>query len=351
MKGFAMLSKGKAGWIEKDAPTCGSLDAIIRPTAVAPCSSDTSIINDLDLPNVILGHESLGIVEEVGELVTKFKPGDRVVVPCCTPDWEEPSLQERGINNAHDTGWIKSFKFMITHDGVFAEHFKVNNANANLVHMPEGVSVEDALMTVDMMSTGFYAAENANIQFGDTVVVFGIGPVGLIAVAAARLPGAGRIFAVGTRPNCVKLAREYGATDIISYKDGDTVKQILDANGGQVDRAIIAIHDVECMNQALQLVRCNGNISSIACISPTETYSVPAMLFGLGESDITIKNGFCPGGAYRVQKMLELIKYDRVHPGKLLNYTFDGFDKIEEAFWTMANKPRDLVKPIVYIEK
>ena len=82
MKGLAMLSKGKAGWIEKDAPTCGPLDAIIMPTAVAPCSSDTSIINDLDLPNVILGHESLGIVEEVGELVTKFKPDDRVVVPC-----------------------------------------------------------------------------------------------------------------------------------------------------------------------------------------------------------------------------------------------------------------------------
>jgi threonine dehydrogenase-like Zn-dependent dehydrogenase len=317
---------------------------------VAPCSSDTSIINDLDLPGVILGHESLGVVEEVGELVTRFKPGDRVVVPCSTPDWEEPALQERGINNAHDSGWIKSFKFMISHDGVFAEHYKVNNANANLVHMPEDMSVEDALMTVDMMSTGFYAADNANVQFGDTVVVFGIGPVGLMAIAGATLRGAGRIFAIGTRPNCVALAKEYGATDIISYKDGDTVQQILDANSGQVDRAVIAIHDTACMNQALQLVRCNGNVSTIACIAPTEHYDIPMPLWGLGESDVTVKNGFCPGGAYRIGQMLKLIQNDRVHPGKLLNYKYDGFDKIEDAFWAMNDKPRDLVKPIVYIE-
>lgn len=129
---------------------------------------------------------------------------------------------------------------MITHDGVFAEHFKVNNANANLVHMPEDISLEDALMTVDMMSTGLHAAENANVHFGDTVVVIGIGPVGLMAVAGAKLLGAGRIFAIGTRPECVKLALEYGATDIISYKEGDIVQQIMEKNGGQVDRCIIS---------------------------------------------------------------------------------------------------------------
>lgn len=172
-----------------------------------------------------------------------------------------------------------------------------------------------------------------------------------MTVAGAALRGAGRIFAIGTRPNCVQLAREFGATDIISYKDGDTVEQILAANGGQVDRAIIAIHDVNCMNQAMQLVRCNGNISSIAVIAPTETYSIPSQLFGFGENDITIKNGFCPGGAYRIGQMLKLIQADRIHPSKLLNYKYDGFDKIEEAFWTMSKKPKDLVKPIVHLEK
>ena len=350
MKGFAFLEQGKAGWVEKDKPTAGPLDVIVRPTALAICSSDTHTVHaGVAKPNTILGHESVGVVEEVGSLVKNFKPGDAVVVPCCTPDWEATALQERGANNAHDHGLMASFKFMFHGDGVFGEYFTVNNADANLVHQPENVSIEDALMTVDMMSTGFHAADNADIAYGDTVVVFGIGPVGLMSIAGAQLKGAGRIFAIGTRPNCAELAKKYGATDIISYKNGDTVEQILSANGGQVDRAIITVPDVSCMNQALKLVRPNGTVSNIAFMDPSDSYEVPTTLWGLGMSDVTIKCGFCPGGAYRIQQLLKLIECDRVHPGEMLNYKFEGFDKIADAYDAMDKKPRDLIKPVVYI--
>ena len=136
---------------------------------------------------------------------------------------------------------MTSFKFLIQEDGVFAERFKVNNADNNLVMLPEGMDLADALMVTDMMSTGFYGAEMANVQLGDTVVVFGIGPVGLMAIAGAKLMGAGKIYATGTRQNCAELALEYGATEIISYKDGNTVEQILEKEGGnKVDCVIIA---------------------------------------------------------------------------------------------------------------
>ena len=243
-----------------------------------------------------------------------------------------------------------SFKYLTQKDGVFGEYFHVNDADANLVIWPEDVSAKDALMTVDMMSTGFHASDNANIQYGDTVVVFGIGPIGLMAIAGAQLKGAGKIIAIGTRPDCAKLAREYGATDIVSYKDGDTVEQILKLNGGQVDSAIITAPNVDCMNQALQLVRANGTISTIAFMDTRDTYTIPAYLWGLGMSDVTINTGFCPGGAYRIEQLLNLIRTDRCHPGKLLNYKFEGFDKIEEAFKVMNEKPRDLIKPIVFIK-
>lgn len=351
MKGYGMLKINEPGWMEKERPVAGPLDAIVHPTAVAPCSSDTHYLHSTpDAVNLILGHEAVGEVVEVGSLVKKFKPGDKVVVPCCTPDWEEVSLQERGINNAHDTGLMGSFKFLTAKDGVFAEYFHVNNADANLVPMPEDVSTEDALMTVDMMSTGFHAAENADISYGDNVAVFGIGPVGLMAVAGAALKGAGKIYAVGSRPNCAKLAKEYGATDIISYKNGDTVQQILDLNHGQIDRAIIAINNVACVQQALQLVRPNGTISFISYYDPADTISFPTYLWGLGMSNVTFKNGFCPGGALRIEKMLNLIRTDRCHPGKLLNYKYEGFEKIEEAFKVMDEKPRDLIKPYVIID-
>ena len=347
-----MFSINNAGWIEKEAPKAGPLDAILRPLAVAPCSSDTHVYHGGagPLENRILGHESVGEVVEVGPLVKKFKPGDRVIVNCVTPDWEATMLQDGFDNNAHDYGASSSsFKFVTQKDGVFAEYYHVNNADANLFMMPDDISIEDALMTTDMMSTGFHAVENADIHYGDNVVVFGIGPVGLMAVAGTALAGAGRLFAIGTRPNCVALAKEYGATDIISYKEGDIVQQILDLNHGQVDKVIIAGGNAGSFVQALQLVRPNGVISNVNFLDPSETIAFPALLWGLGMSNITFRCGFCPGGARRIERLVRMIQADRVHPGKLLNYKFEGFDKIEDAFHMMDTKPKDLIKPYVLI--
>lgn len=352
MKGYGAIEVNKVGWIEKERPVCGPLDAIIRPIAVAPCSSDTHSSHGGSGPvqNLILGHEAVGEVVEVGELVKKFKPGDVVVVPCCTPDWTEKAMQQRGANNAHDAGLMKSFKLLGAWDGVFAEFFKINLADSNLVLKPENVSVDAALMTVDMMSTGFYGVEMADVQFGETVVVFGIGPVGLMCVAGTALKGAGKIIAIGTRPNCVELAKEYGATDIVSYKEGDIVEQILAINGGQVDKVIIAGGDCSSMNQALCVVKPNGIISSVNFYDVTDKFEFPAYLWGLGMSDVTIRGGFCPGGAYRIEKLLNIIAAGRVHPEKMLNYKYEGFEKIEEAFKVMDEKPRDLIKPVVHIQ-
>lgn len=344
-----MIAANNAAWLEKEVPVIGPLDALVRPIAVAPCSSDTHMLHSSPKENLILGHEAVGEIVEVGSLVKKFKKGDVVVVPCVTPDWTEKAMQQRGSNNAHDQGLMQSFKFLGSRDGVFAEFFMVNNADSNLVIKPDDVSIEAALMTVDMMSTGFYGVEMADVQFGDSVVVFGIGPVGLMAVAGSALKGAGKIIVTGTRPNCIALAKEYGATDIVNYKDGDVVQQILAINGGQVDKVIIAGGNASTMNQALSVVKPNGIVSNINFYDFTEKFDIPLYLWGLGMSDITIRGGFCPGGAYRIEKLLNVIKSGRVDPSKLLNYKYEGFDKIEDAFKVMDEKPKDLIKPIVYI--
>ena len=351
MKGFGMFSVNNLGWIEKEAPVAGPMDAILRPIAVAPCSSDTHVSHGGGGPieNRILGHESIGEVVEVGSAVQNFKPGDICVVNCCTPDWESPLLQDAFDNNAHDHGFTSSFKFVMQKDGVFAELYHVNNADANLFLMPDDVSIEDALMTTDMMSTGFHGVENADVRYGDNVVVFGIGPVGLMAVAGAALRGAGRIFAIGTRPNCAALAREFGANDIISYKEGDIVEQILDKNHGPVDKVILAGGNSNSMVQALQMVRPNGVISNINFLDPSDAYNIPAMLWGLGMSNVSLRCGFCPGGARRIERLIRLIQNDRIHPGKLLNVKYEGFEKIEDAFKIMDEKPKELIKPYVII--
>lgn len=232
---------------KKDKPTIGPLDTLLRPIAIAPCSSDIRVLHGGSGPrdNLILGHEAISEIVEVGKLVKNFKPGDKVVVPCVTPDWNQLGIQQRGSDNAHDARGIGSFKFLNLKDCVFAEFFTLNKADANLVILPEDVSEDAALMAVDMMSTGFYGVEMSDVQLGDSVVVFGIGPVGLMTGAGAKLRDADRIYAIGTRPNCAEHAREYGATNIISYKDGNLVQQILVKEGGQVDRVIISGENVK----------------------------------------------------------------------------------------------------------
>ena len=349
MKGYGMISIDNAGWIEKDRPVCGPLDAIVEPTVIAPCSSDTHVLHggNGEKSNLILGHEAVGKVVETGQLVKNFKPGDIVVVPCCTPNWL--SLNTQGKYTAHDEGLMASFKFLGSKDGTFAEYFHVNQADANLVLLPEKVAPEAAVMTVDMMSTGFHGVENADIGFGDTVVVIGIGPVGLMAVAGAKLKGAGRIIAVGTRPNCAAIAKEYGATDIISYKEGDIVAQVLEMTKSGADSVIIAGGNAESFRQAVDMTKPGGCISNVNFFDLSETLSMPALSWGLGMADKTIRGGFCPGGALRIGKMLQMIENGRVDTTKLITHTFNGFEKIEDAFKLMDEKPRDLIKPVVFI--
>ena len=236
MKGYAMLKIGESGWIEKERPSCGPLDAICRPLAVAICTSDVHTLWEGaigDRHNMILGHEGCAEVVEVGSLVKDFKPGDRVLVPAITPDWN--SLEAQAGYSMHSGGMLSGWKFSNFKDGVFGEYFHVNDADGNLAHLPEGINTVDACMLSDMVPTGFHGVELADVQFGDTVLVIGIGPVGLMAVAGAHFRGASRIIAVGTRKVCREAATGYGADEFISYRDGSIEDQVLAMTGGKGD--------------------------------------------------------------------------------------------------------------------
>lgn len=353
MKVLALLEPNKIAWIDKEKPIAGPYDAIIRPTAIAPCSSDvhTAFEGGAQKPSgFVLGHEALGDVVEIGNLVQDFKVGDKVVVPAGTPNWRSRGIQEH--NFKHSDGPFSSLKLSGTRDGVFAEFFMVNDADNNMALLPEDVSVDDAIMTVDMVTTGFSGAEMADIKFGDCVCVIGIGPVGLMAIAGAKLRGAARIFAVGTRPNCVALAKEYGATDIISYKEGNIAKQILTLTGGRgTDATIIAGGDAETFGLAIAMTRFGGgNIANINYFTGSDYLPIPTLAFGRGMAGKTIRGDLCEGGRVRVERLLNMIRYGRIEPGKMITHKYYGFSKLEEAFCIMRDKPRDLIKPVVYID-
>lgn len=349
MKGFAMLGIDKTGWIEKERPAFGPLDALVRPIAVSPCTSDVHTVWEGaigDRNDMILDHEAVGVVEEVGELVRDFKPGDKVVVSAITPDWS--SLEAQAGFPMHSTGMLAGWKFSNFKDDVFGELFHVNDADGNLALLPEGMDLGAATMVSDMMPTGFHGVELADVQFGDDVVVIGIGPVGLMAVAGAALRGASNLYAVGSRKHCADLALEYGATQIVNYKEGDIVEQIMDFTKGKgVDRVVIAGGNVDTFAQAIKILKPGGVIGSVNYLGSGDYVKIPREEWGCGMSHKQIRCGLMPGGRLRSEKLLKVIQAGRVDPGKMITHRFEGFDHMEEALLLMKNKPADLIKPLV----
>lgn len=353
MKGFAMMKIGQTGWVEKERPVCGPCDAICKPLALAPCTSDVHTVwagAIGDRHEMILGHEAVGEVVEVGALVKDFKPGDRVLIAAITPDWN--SLEAQGGFAMHSGGMLSGWKFSNFKDGVFGEYFHVNDADGNLAHLPEGMDLAAACMLADMVPTGFHGVELADIQFGDTVAVIGIGPVGLMAVAGAALRGASTIYAVGSRKNCADLALEFGATEIINYREGDIVEQILvKTNGKGVDKIVVAGGDNDTFDQAIRMLKPGGIIGNVNYLGEGDFVKIPRAEWGCGMGHKQIRGGLMPGGRLRMEKLASMVMAGRIHPEKLVTHRFVGLENVEPALMLMKDKPRDLIKPLVIVEE
>ena len=279
MKAFVLKEPGIAGWADVAEPILTPYGAILKPVAVAPCSSDVHTVfggGSRKAPNLVLGHECVARVLEAGEYVKDFSPGEIVAVPAITPDWRARGIQEH--NFKHASAPFSGHQLGRSQPGVFAETFSIPDADTTLAKIPSEVSIKQALMCVDVVTTGFTGAENGNIKFGDTVVVMGIGPIGLMAVAGAAMKGAARILAVGSRPVCVDRAYELGATEVISYKDGDVVEQVMKRTGGLgADCVIVCGGGDEVFAQAVDMVRYGvGTVSNINYFAARETCLSPS---------------------------------------------------------------------------
>ena len=206
MKALVLKGKGNIAYIEKERPTLlAAHGALLKPLLVSPCTSDVHTIwqGSPKRPDLTLGHEVVARVEEVGAEVTDFRAGDVVAVSAITPDWSQPDVEE---NYAHAGHNFSAHMLGNTIDGAFQELFYLPYADRNLAHIPDGLTLEDALMCVDVLQTGFTAVEEAGVKPGDTVVVMGIGAIGLAAILGAKLAGARTIYAVGSRPENVRIA-------------------------------------------------------------------------------------------------------------------------------------------------
>src|SRR5258708_33117280 len=225
-------------------------DAIVRLPASAICGTDLHLVRGTVpgmLPGTVLGHEGVGVVEEIGRAVRNLKPGDRVVVPStigcgnCSYcrggyyaqcDNANPNGPDAGT--AFYGGPAKSGPF----NGMQAEFVRVPFASVNLVKLPKDVLDDEAILVTDIFPTGYMAADLAEIHPGSTVAVFGCGPVGQFAIASARLLNAGRIFAIDAIPSRLAMAQDQGG-EVINFEKEDVIAAIKGFTGGiGVDRAL-----------------------------------------------------------------------------------------------------------------
>lgn len=347
MKAFVMRSIGSVGFMEKPVPQPGPNDAIVRTTMALICTSDSHTVRGAIGPreNLTLGHEAVGIVHAVGDQVRLFKPGDRVVVGAITPDWGDPASQAG--HPSQSGGPLGGWKFSNTKDGVFAEYFHVNEADANMARIPESVPDEAAVYCCDMMSTGFMGAENADIPIGGTVAIFAQGPVGLMATVGARLRGAGLIITVESIPQRQELSRFYGADIVLDPTKENVVARILELTGGiGVDSSIEALGAEITFQQCIEVTKPGGTISNIGYHGHGDTIGIPRLAWGVGMAEKTIKTGLCPGGRLRMERLLRLLETKRVDPTRLTTHTF-RFDEMERAFEVMDKKLEGVIKPLI----
>ena len=228
-------------------------DAIIRLTKSAICGTDLHMIRGTFTgmkPGTILGHEGIGIVEEIGSNVRNLKKGDRVVVPStiacgycsyCRSGYQAQCDNANPNGKTAGTAFFGGPKNSGPFNGLQAEYARIPYANVGLVKLPKEVTDDQAIMISDIFPTGYFGADIAETEPGDTVAVFGCGPVGQFAIASAKLLGAGRIIAVDTILSRLDMAREQGA-EIINYNAEDPIEVIRELTGGiGVDRAIDAV--------------------------------------------------------------------------------------------------------------
>ncbi len=228
-------------------------DAIVRITASAICGTDLHFIRGT-VPGMkkgrILGHEALGIVEEVGKNVRNFRPGDRVVVPStvgcgscnyCRAGYYSQCNKANSMGPHAGTVFYGGPEMNGGLDGLQAEYARIPFAAANLLKLPDEISDDAGILMSDILPTSYQAAEMAEVETSDSVAVFGCGPVGMLAIACAKHLGAGRIFAIDENESRLEMARQHGAEPINFAKESplEVLKDLTDGSGP--DRVIDAV--------------------------------------------------------------------------------------------------------------
>jgi len=342
MKAAVFKERGRIVIEERPIPLVGPTDALLRVTLTTICGTDVHILKGEYpvAPGLIVGHEPVGIIEQLGNAVSGYEIGQRVIVGAITPCGQCYSCLDGHSSQCHGHA-MGGWRFGNTIDGCQAEYVRVPDAMANLAPVPDGLTDEQVLMCPDIMSTGISGAENGGVRIGDVVAVFAQGPIGLCATAGARLRGASRIIVVDKVPERLTLARALGADDAIDFNETDPVEAIMEMTQRGVDVAIEALGTQQTFESALRVLKPGGVLSSLGVYSGKLSLPVDALAAGLG--DHVIRTTLCPGGKERMRRLMNIVQSERIDLRPFVTHRFP-LDRIEEAYELFANQRDQVIK-------
>lgn len=333
MKALSFIDVNQKQLVDKDKPQIqNSTDAVIRLVKTTICGTDLHILAG-HVPEVpkgsTIGHEGIGIVEEVGSGVSNFKVGEKVLISCITSCGKCHYCKKGLYAHCEDGGWILGHLI----DGTQAEYVRIPHADNSLHHVPKGIDDDSLVMLSDIFPTGLeIGVLSGQVEPGSTVAIIGSGPIGMAALLTAQFYSPGKLIMVDLDDNRLEMSKQFGATHTINSKDPEeAIKQIMDLTDGiGVDVAMEAVGYPQTFDICQKIVAPGGRVAVIG----VHGESVELHLETLWIKNINLSTGLV--STYTTPMLLKTVEAGKLVPNELVTHHFH-FTDILEAYKTFEN--------------
>ena len=336
MKALVYNGPGKRSWEEKPKPEVQApTDVIVRITKTTICGTDLHILKG-DVASVkngrILGHEGVGVVEEVGSAVSGFKARDRVLISCITSCGRCDACKKGMYSHCESGGWILGN----TIDGTQAEYVRIPYADNSLYAVPKGVDEDALVMLSDILPTGFECGVlNGTVKPGDKVAIVGAGPVGLAALLTAQFYSPAELILIDLDENRLAVAKTFGATATVNSGDGKAVEKVMGLTGNKgVDVAIEAVGTPGTFDICQDIVAAGGHIANVG----VHGKPVSLKLEKLWAHNITLTTRLVD--TVTTSMLLKTVVAGKLQAKKLITHHF-RLDELMKAYDTFGNAAKE----------
>jgi len=342
MKALVYHGPGKKAWEEKPKPTINkTTDAVVKILKTTICGTDLHIMKG-DVPAVtdgrIIGHEGVGIIEEVGNAVSNFKKGEHVLISCITSCGKCEYCKKGMYSHCEDGGWILGNLI----DGTQAEYVRIPHADNSLYPIPTGADEEALVMLSDILPTGFECGVlNGQVKPGDTIAIVGAGPVGLAALLTSQFYTPAEIIVIDMDDNRLNVAKTFGASQIINSSDGKAVEKIMKlTNNKGVDVAIEAVGIETTFEICSEIVGAGGHVANIGVHGKSVTLHMET----LWSKNITITTRLVD--TVTTPMLFKTVQSNKIQPKQLITHHFK-LEDIVKAYDTFGNAAKEKALKVI----